>query len=143
MSFTNERLAIEKQFLSNWDSTTTPVKLDNVVGLVKGNTKVADQTKISEWCHLSIKPASADIADMNDNHRVRYVGTIFVNVFVKLGSGTDRARILADAVTELLQLTEFDGVSTRTSSLTNGGQTPDDAWYQITVSVPYYRDQIF
>lgn len=135
------RQAVETQFLSGWDTVTTPVKLDNSQGLLKGTGRIHDESNLTEWCHLSIFPSSANQVDMNALKMVRSTGTIFVNVFVKSGEGTDRAWVLADKVASLLQLNKFDAVLTRAAVADNMGQTPDNSFYQVTVKIPYQRDE--
>lgn len=143
MSLTKERVDIETKFFSEWDSTTTPVKLDNVADLKKGNSFVTDETKLPEWCHLSIIHNDAVRGDINSIRMVRYTGTIYVNVFVQAGTGTNRALELADKVIVLLQNTDIEGIITRSARLVNVGQTPSGSFYQITVRVPYQRDEYF
>jgi hypothetical protein len=141
MSFVDERAIVESAFLNEWDSIRCPVKLDNVTGLVKGTSKVASQDKLAEWCELIINPGVRQEADITSNHRIRSVGTISVNVFVKVGTGTGRARELADAVVSILQLKELaSNFATRAGRIVNIGQAEDESFYQMSVQVPYFRD---
>jgi hypothetical protein len=141
MSFVNEREVIETAFLTVWDSTRCPVKLDNVAGLIKGTSKVASQEKLAEWCELTINPGVRQEVDITSNHRIRSVGTISVNVFVKVGTGTGRARELADSVVSILQLKELAiNFATRAGRIVNIGQAEDESFYQMSVQVPYFRD---
>lgn len=143
MSFMNERKVIEQAFLTGWDSQTTPVKFDNVAGLTQGNGSVKDETKLSEWCWMSIDTTDAQRADINAKLLVRYTGAILVNVFVKAGTGTDRARELAFAVATLLQNKQIEDVNTRAAMFVNIGGLPDASFYQVSVRIPFYRDEFF
>lgn len=141
MSYVNERKIVEAEFLSSWDSVATPVKLDNVQGLVSGTNRIASEAKLAEWCQLSVVPGDAVQADMNDIKRVRSIGTIFVNIFVKSGSGSDRIRELADEALQALQLKDLaTDFATRAGRLVNIGQAENMSFYQMTVQVPYYHD---
>lgn len=144
MTFKSERQAVTDKFMEAWNADDTPVKMDNVNGLMKnGDSKIKSDSGLDEFCHLRILPNSANRADINAIKRIRYTGNIVVNVFVKAGSGTDRARELADKVAVIFGDTGFDNIVTRSASFTNQGQTPDSSFYQITVMIPYYRDESF
>lgn len=143
MSFNDERSTIEKAFMAGWDSSATPVKFDNVAGLTQGNTNLKDETKLNEWCWLSIDTTDAQRADINAKFLVRYTGAILVNIFVKAGTGTDRARELAYNVATLLQEKQIDDVNTRAAMFVNIGARADSSFYQVSVRIPFYRDEFF
>lgn len=142
MTFIDERSIIEGYFLSNWNADETPVKLDNIQGLTTSKGRIDTETSLDEYCALSILPGSARQVDMNAAHRVRCVGTINVNVFVKSGTGTQRARALAELIWSLFETKDLaENFATRTGSITNIGQVSGSSFYQINVSIPYYFDR--
>lgn len=142
MSMITERAAVESRFFDKWDSKTTPVKLDNVKGLVQGNTKVSDQNQLSEWCWLTISPGTAAQADMGRPRRVRYTGTIGVNLFVKEATGASRIKALVDAVISIFQFaTLADGTRIRAGVTKAGVQLNGSDFYQVSVQFPYWRDE--
>ena len=145
MSLMAERTGIVTKFMSAWNSDKTPVKFDGMSKLVKGKGEAADETKLDEWCHLSVMPSDAVRGDISDVKMVRYTGNIIVNVFVKLGTkfDPDRPLELATNALEILQLSEIGDVITRSAVVTNMGQRDGSSFYQMSVRVPYYRDQYF
>lgn len=143
MSLSSERASIEALFFANWNTNTTPVRVDNIAGLIKGNQRIMEEDSLTEWCWLSIIPGPADVADMGSSTpRVRYTGMIYVNIFVKEGTGTDRARQIADLAADVFQLQHFDGIRTHVANVVNTGQAKTNGLYQITVKFPYVRDEI-
>lgn len=138
MTFELERKNIEEEFAAGWTSATTPIAYDNVKGLVKGTAMVKDSTGLAEWVRLEIINGPSDNVAIGGSP-VRHTGTIVVNIFVKSGTGTDRARELADTVRGIFNNTSFDGIQCFATSLDTIGD--NEGFYQMTCITPYYRDE--
>lgn len=69
----------------------------------------------------------------------RYVGTIYLMVHVKQGSGASLANKIADHFSEFLELSDFSGVRTMTAVV--GQADPENGWYRLPVAVPFWSDK--
>lgn len=140
MKFTEQRAAIETKFTSGWDSTKTPIKFDNAVGLVKGTSTLKDESKLDEWCFIRIENTTADYGQLGMK-MIRHTGLIFVTVFTKLATGTNRARELADKVAEVMRQTSSDVIVYSPAQVVASFQSPDAPFYQMSVEIPFMVDQ--
>tara|TARA_R100001530_G_scaffold81934_1_gene57173 strand:- start:1041 stop:1457 length:417 start_codon:yes stop_codon:yes gene_type:complete len=138
MTFELERKNIEEEFAGTWNSTTTPVAYSNIRGIVSGTSILKNSTGLDEWARLEIVNASSDNAVIGGSS-VQHVGTIVVNIFVKSGTGTDRARELADTVRGIFNNASFDGIQCEATYLTTVGDI--EGFYQLSVVTPYSRRQ--
>ena len=136
--YETERQYIESRFNTNWTSATTPIKFDNVNGLLKGTASLADARGHTEWVRLSIASGESLTATVGGT-TTRHPGVIVVNVFTQSGAGTDRARELCDDVFDIFNNETFNGINCQASYATTEGDV--DGFYQMTVSTPFYRDQ--
>lgn len=140
MKFTDQRAAIESKFSSGWDSNKTPIKYDNSVGLVKGNSSIKDESKLDEWCSLRIENVNSDYGQLGMK-MIRHTGLVAVTVFVKLSTGTNRARELADKVAEVMRQSESDVIVYSPAQVVASFQSPDAPFYQISIEIPFMVDQ--
>ena len=140
MNYSEQRAAIETKFLSGWDSMTTPIKFDNSKGLRKGTSSVEDETKLKEWCSVRIMNETANPGAINIK-MVRHTGAIYITVFTEAGKGSNRARVLADAVSTIMQSTSSDQLVLYPAQIAMSGPTPDATFYQAVIEVPFSVDQ--
>ena len=140
MKYAEQRAAIETKFMAGWDSNTTPVKFENTVGLVKGSSAVQDETKLNEWCMLRIVNQSADNGAINGK-MVRHYGAIFVTVFTKAGIGSNRGRVLADKVADVMAPVPTDVIIYYPAQMVASLPTPDASFHQVTMRIPFVVDQ--
>lgn len=136
--FENERQNIEEEFVAGWTSATTPIKFENVNGLVSGTDMLKDDKGLTQWCRITILNAASSNMVIGGT-TVRHAGDIIVNVWVKSGTGTDTARELCDDVYDIFNNANFDGIQCHSSYVTTEGDV--EGWFQMTVSTPYTRDQ--
>jgi len=137
MSFEQHRQYIEDRFNTNFATNTTPVQYDNVDFLIKGSSTLTDNKGLDEWCRLTIIPGLTVNADIGAN-RQRSVGVITVQVFTTSGTGSDRARAIADSVKTVFENKSFNGVRTQATSITRVGDS--EGYLQMNVSTPFYVD---
>ena len=140
MNLSEQRASIESLFFSKWDSNKTPVKFDNAVGLVKGSTPVKDETKLDEWCRITIENQSADYAALG-RKMVRHTGVVIVTIFTKVNVGTKRARELADSVSEVFASSTDVNMIYYPTQVVNAMQDPNAGLYQVTTQTPFIIDQ--
>jgi hypothetical protein len=136
--FENERQHIEEEFNSNWTSTACPIQVDNVNGLVSGTDIIKDVKGLDKWCRLTILNAISNNVGLGGT-MVRHMGDIVINIFTKTGTGTDVARELADDVYDIFVNKSFDTIRCEAPYMNIEGEI--DEWYQLTVTVPFIRDE--
>ena len=137
MSFETHRQHIEDRFNTNFATGTTPVQYDNVDFLISGSSTLADNKGLDEWCRLTIIPGETTNQTVGAT-RQRSVGVIIVQVFTKTGTGSDRARAIADSIKTVFENKSFNGVRTHATSISRIGDS--DGYLQINVSTPFYVD---
>ena len=132
MTWENEIEAIESRFNTVWSaSPNTPIRFEN-------DPRPAPDS--GEWVKCVVIPATAERSTLGiKNHR--FTGFININIFVSKGTGTNRARTLADLASAIFRDTEFSGIVCRSPNITTIGDV--EGFYQINVSVPYWRDYIY
>lgn len=130
MGWETEIEYIESRFTTNW-GVTTPIRYGN-------DPRPAPTT--GEWVSLHVIPIDATRSTLGiRNHR--YNGIININIFVAKGTGTNRCRALADTASAIFRDIEFNNIVCRSPNITVVGD--NDGFYQINVSVPYWKDEIF
>lgn len=73
------------------------------------------------------------------NKHKRYLGTIYLEIHVKQGSGTSTANKLADYFSDALELSDFSGI--RTMAGVVGKADPEQGWYKLPLGVPFWSDK--
>jgi hypothetical protein len=143
MTFQAERSSIEQRLINNLSDTY--IQFDNVLGLVdSAGNKVDSQSALTEWVSLTILTNVGIHAEIGGQF-TRQEGLISVQVFTKTGTGTQRAREIAESIRTIFHLVQFDDITTRAGSMTVVGEqtTTEDVgnWYQINLDFPYFRHQ--
>lgn len=140
MNYKQQRAAIETKFSNGWNSTTTPIKFDNAVGLVKGSSTLKDESKLQEWCRITIENQGAQFAALGQGV-IRHTGVINVTVFVSLNTGTDRARDLADKVSIALRGNTDDVITYYPTQVVASMQEQNGSFYQVTTQTTFSVDE--
>lgn len=123
---------VHERFLVNWYQT--PLCFDN-----DGYDPVADtawpELPVNEWIRVTVLEGSATNAFLggaipDGPGAVLHSGNINIQIFVRLNTGSTRAKKLAADVAKLIQNTPFDGIRCYETSVIISG---DDGagWYQI------------
>ena len=134
MGFAAERLAIEKRLDDNW--ATTPIAFENVpYDPVTGTAYVA----------LAIVDGPAEQVSLGDGVAAlhRSVGTIEIDIYVPIDSGTNTGRTYADSIAAIFRTWSdtTSGVHCRSPNISKIGE--DSGWYSFKVTVPFYMDNTF
>lgn len=126
MSFASERANIQGRFNTNWGATT-PIAWGNVV---------LDTPNNAPWVRFNILNGSTEYRALD--YKKRYNGTINVQIFVPIKSGTNVQRGYADTIATLFDSQVFNDVVCDVASVTTIGT--GDKWHQMNVDIPYWRD---
>ena len=142
MNYAEEQTVIRKLFLDGWDSTTTPVMFSGEPGLTKGATNIPDEKGLKEWVRITLNTNGASQRDMaGPESRVRYLGMLTINVFVKSATGAPmRARVLFDMIEQKFSRRQVGAITFQTAS--PGLTTQAEGFFQMTLQMPFYRDNI-
>jgi hypothetical protein len=135
MSFSDERIAIEKRLNDRW--TTTPIAFENVPFSAPND---------GSYVALDLLTGDGQQQDIASNARHRFVGVIQVRVVVPAHQGSSTARGYADTIAGYFRGATFSHGSSgdivcRTPSINQLGIT--DGQYTLAIRIPYYRDAIF
>lgn len=128
MSFVSEKVTIEQYVQANYAST-----------LVKYENDEMNDSSVSEWVRVSTQNADAFQASLGSNPLFRYVGVLFVQIFVKPDIGSGRALELADTITTLFRAKRIGGIVFLVPKVQKVGVFKD--WYQVNVSVEFSREE--
>ena len=149
MSAVDERTAIGTLFNAEWDSDTTPIAWPN---------RNFTPPQNNSWVRLSIlqgEPFQIEIGSANCNQH-RSPGFVMISVFSPMNKGDAAALALAETAAQIFRSTK------RVSAGANGDirfRTPEvkaigidskgsrdldeGTYYQVNVSVPFVRDDVF
>ena len=133
MNFAQERSSIEARFTTQW-AGRTPIAFDNVAF-----TPPANQ---GAFVRLAIRNGDSNTAGVQGTGSVltEHQGRIWVQVFVKEGTGTAAARGHADAAAAIFGNSRFDGIRCYAPEIKHVG-ADGNGYHQINVSIPYRRFQ--
>ena len=128
MSFVSEKATIEQYIQANYAST-----------LVKYENDEMNDSSVNEWIRVSTQNADGFQASLGSNPLFRYVGVLFVQIFVKPDIGSGRALELADTITTLFRAKRIGGIVFLVPKVQKVGVFKD--WYQVNVSVEFSREE--
>jgi len=138
MSYGDELLAIESRFSATW------VKIVNGASVARTPVEYANvrfpMPKQEPWVRLSVLPGAAFLVSMGPTKLYRNPGIIDIGIFNVIGTASKDALALADAAAAIFRGVQFSGISCRAPGIVVLGVLL--GWYQITVSVPYHRDEL-
>jgi len=129
MGWASERQVIENVISTGWIST--PVAWDNVP---------LDPPPESNWIRVNILDGDAQRITLNQRYH-RFTGIVLISVFTIVGQGSNAARNNADTIAALFRDLQISGILFRSPTITNVGIS--GAYYQINLSVPFQRDELF
>lgn len=140
----SEATTIRVRFSDRWGDTT-PVAWENLAfdPLRQSGDPDGETVDPAPWVRLTIRTGDAEQVGGAPvgARRFRHVGVVFVQIFTPKGTGDQRARELADEVCAIFRGVTDSGVVFQTPHVEPAGT--DDAWYQLTVECPYYRDTLY
>lgn len=125
--------AVRSRWQAQWGSTT-PTAHEN-----QSYTPVAGVA----WVRMSVRAAGAAQASLGRPSLDRHAGVVFLQIFVPLAQGYERAQWLADkaaAVFRKLSLAVMDGGMVFEVPYQVPAETAGDNWFQINVVCPYTFD---
>jgi hypothetical protein len=129
MGFQAAKAEIETLFKNNW--TYTEIAYEGVP---------FDDRLLDEWVRISIADAGGKQASCGiQNVMFRYVGNLFVQIFIKNDKGSGRAMELADLVTPIFRSKIVNGIHYGVPEAIKVG--PSEAWFQVNVSCEFYREE--
>lgn len=135
MNFAEERAAIEGRFANLFSDA--PVAYENVQdSAALAAAKAAGRA----WVRLAIMNTEGRTAAIGGDGDVldEQLGRVWVQVFVKEGTGTAAARVLVDSAAAAFRHAKFSGLRFYTPSIKSVG-TDGSGYYQFNVSVPFRR----
>lgn len=132
MSYASERASIEARW--NADMPGAVTQYENVAFTVPTD---------GEWYRLTIANTDAEqiSAGVPGSNVQRHIGVIAIRVAVKAGTGTQRARELAEAGGAVFRCQLIDNILCRTPTVRIGDV--DGGWLYAFVTVPFQRDEFF
>jgi len=132
MSYSAQRQAIESRF----QALFTGLPIGQVVFANVAYTPVQG----TPYVRLTIKSGDSERLTIGAREH-RNVGLIIAQVFTPIGTGSNGGLVFADEIAAIYRDQEFDGVLCRSPYITEVGPTTD--WFQINVSIPFKRDEVF
>ena len=140
MSYALERQTIESRFNTQW-AAATPIAWDNVEYVpTPGTAFVAISILNADAFQASI----GGIGGYGQLHR--FNGIININIFTPEGTGTATARGYADTAAAIFRswsssIATSQKITCRSPYITSIGEK--EGWYQLNVTVPFFRDEAF
>lgn len=123
-----ERATCESLFATGWGSTT-PIDYENVPFTAPS---------AAPWVRIVIRPGPAVTGGTTGSTALNVTtGRVWVQVFVPEGTGTDKARQLADSAASIFGHQRSNGLLFLTPEFTAVGVA--NGYFQYNVSVPYRR----
>ena len=103
--------------------------------IVRANRKcVVPETGV--WSRVTIKGGINSIASLSDKPCIKEVGTVIVQLFERIGSGTGEIKKQADSLANHLGCYTVDKLELLAPSIIDVGDD-GNGFYQINVSIPY------
>jgi len=127
MDYVDVRKEIEMYLDTNF--TSTPIQFENTI-------IAASSDSIEEFIALTISDASTETPAMGSTSSM-VTGLLTVQVFTKLGTGTQRARTLYDELKTLLLGVTINGLSFKAPIHTSVGQVEESQHYQTNLDCTF------
>jgi len=129
MSFSTVQRDIEARLVANW--ATTPIDI-NV------NVNFTPPDYLTDWVKLRVFNERTDRVNvgMPGYHRTR--GTIIVQIFTDLNSGTRKALSYGDLIADIFRDKQFNGITCREAHIEEIGAY--EGRWQTNVVVPFFWD---
>lgn len=127
MNFEAEHKAIEARLENNW--TETAIAFDNIEFQEQGR---------EEFIRLTILDGASKQASLEDKPLYRNIGLIAIQIFVRPGSGLQRAEKLGDMLAEIYRGAQFSGITCKAPQYQRVGEKEN--WFQVNLNIPFYMD---
>jgi len=131
MSFEDECALLEARFASSW-ATFSPIDWDNF--------HYTPVTK-TPYVEFRVIPGFALQVSTGASQTYRSDGVIHVKCFLEENDGRKSADQYADKAAGIFRGWRSSGLTCRAPYVTRIGEL--DGWYQLLVTVPYFRDEYF
>lgn len=128
MSFISEKSNIENYFTSNFNET-----------LIKFENDEMNDSEVDEWVRISIQNSKSYQASLGSNPIFRYIGILYVQIFVKPDIGSGRALSISDVVSNLFRAKRIGDTVFKVPEVKRIGSY--NGWYQINVSIEFFREE--
>jgi|SRR6185369_2609672 len=131
MSYLSQHNEIRKRLYDAWGSTTP---------IAWPNKEFTPPNPQAPWIRLSINDGEANQINLGSTpSTIRYFGIIYFQVFVVQDKGDTQALTLADQLISYFH--NWCGVNVRCRAAKVKIVGNSDGWFQVNVSVPFYRDE--
>lgn len=131
-TYTAERIAIEEYFTNIWQNKT-PVLFDNT------RQKLP---KTGSALRFRIVGEDKTQKSIGSSQMHRNIGQVFIEVFVKKGTGLDKLGTLADEAAAIFDVVQLDSIQFRPAYQIIVGDLNDEDWFQANVIIPFYRNSL-
>jgi hypothetical protein len=115
---------LEMYFSDNWSDT--PIAWPNVSFTAPDGA----------WVRFNVLPDNSEVGEIKG--AATRNGVCKVQIFIKPGGGNRKAAQLAGKVENLFHWQDIGGVYCGPAYTTNNGTQEDGAWYQVTVTIPWW-----
>jgi len=131
MSFENECALLEARFASSW-STFSPIDWDNT-----------DYKPVSGTSYVEFRVINgfSTQASTGASQLFRSDGVVHVKCMLEKSEGRKEADQFTDKAAGIFRGWRSSGLTCRAPYVTRIGEL--DGWYQLLVTVPYFRDEYF
>lgn len=137
-SYAQEHEAIQTRFGQMFDSSLIPVQYSNTGLLKKGSQILQDPDGCDQFVRLNLIGGPGEAIEITRNFS-RVNGIISISIFTKRNLGSRKGREVADMVYPIFNRVTFFGIKTSAATLVEA--VPDNSWYQINISIPYFWDR--
>lgn len=143
MSHVTLNTTVESTFATAWGSTTT-VAYDNVAFTPPVG---------SSWVKIYVKEGDSQKITLGESPQTRRtLGTVFVDIFTPIGTGSKAARTYGDSIKTIFKDLRVSGIQFMEGDLqvwgeryyTNSGTgvPATSQWYQASVAIPFKYDVV-
>lgn len=123
IDYTTIREKVETEIGTNF--STCPVKYENVP---------LSPHDATTWVAIFDRQTFSESTGMAED-TFHLGGTIIINIYTELNTGTAEGRAIANELSNLLSSQDVDGLKFQTPELRPG--EPNDSWYQHNLLIPY------
>lgn len=125
MSFSIVKSTIESHIASNW--TETAVQYENVD---------LNTDSLNEYISIHVLSGEGVQATLGDIGEYKVTGVLVVIIFTELGTGSKRAKELADTMSDLFRGAKINDITFKVPSGTRVAFS--GSYYQFNLSIPFY-----
>jgi hypothetical protein len=129
MSFSTVVRDIEARLIANWATTVIDIN---------PNADFKPPAYDTAWIKLRIFNEKTDRTNVGNPGCHRTIGTIIIQIFTPLNSGTRTAIGYGDTLAEIFRDQQFNGITCREAHVEDVGEM--DGRWQTNLIVPFYWD---